>query len=342
MTILKNGLFTAWAAVFVLASAAAHAQADACHPQTPPQSAYGANPITTYMIAALAPDKLIGWNFEPPPQVRGYLADALMARPVVGGWFGHGKTPNLETLAAIKPQVSLTSTVTVSTDRSIPVLEKLGLPVCNLTLNRVEDYPAAFRLGGGALGVDARGEALARMAEDLIAARKRTAASDPSPKPRIYYAEGVDGLATECAGSVHAEVIELAGAQNVHRCPASVLSDRFGMVRIDFEQLAAYDPDWIVTQESNFVRKLGEDARWQSLRAVREGRVLLAPQAPFRWLDRPPSYMRLLAMHWLAERIQPKPYPLDVSKATQDFFALFFQRELDAQAVQAVLNPEVR
>lgn len=316
-------------------------QANACHPQRAPTKAYGANPITTYMIAVLAPEKLIGWNFAPPPQAAGYFPDPVMKLPIVGGWFGQGKTPNLEMLVSLRPDVSLTSAITVSTDVSIPMLEKLGIPVCNLEIEQVEDYPLAFRRAGAALGVPERGEALAVMAESLLTARTKAKAHFQMTKPRVYYAEGADGLATECRGSVHAEWIELAGGENVHICPSHG-ENRFGMVRIDFEQLAAYDPDWIVTQDPSLAERISSYSRWQALRAVREGRVLLAPQVPFRWLDRPPSYMRLLAMHWLAERIQPRPYTLDVAKATQEFFKLFFQRELDATAVQAVLNPGVR
>ncbi|HES77175.1 MAG TPA: ABC transporter substrate-binding protein [bacterium] len=314
------------------------AQADACVPERAPASAWGANPITTYLIAALAPDKLIGWNFAPPPEARGFFPAATLERPVVGGWFGQGKTPNLETLAALKPDISLVSGATVAVKNSVHALEQLGLASCEIRADHVDDYPAALRKAGKALGVAERGEQMAVMAEHLLAARQK---SSLNPAPRIYYAEGPDGLASECDGSIHAEVITLAGGVNVHRCPGDSGKDRFGMVRVDFEQLVSYDPDWIVTQDMSFARKLKGDARWKSLRAVREGRVLLMPQVPFRWMDRPPSYMRLLAMHWLAERIQPKPYALDVPKATQDFFALFFQRELDAHAVQAILNPEV-
>lgn len=317
--------------------------ADGCKPAQAPASAFGASPITTYMIVALAPDTLVGWNFEPPQQARGYLPAALFARPIIGGWFGQGKTPNLETLAALKPGISLTSGVTVSTDRSVPMLQKLGLATCNVPINSVQDFPAAFRTAGTALGVSERGEQQAQMLEGLLAAMPDYKTKMDVPRPRVYYAEGPDGLATECAGSIHAEVLALAGAENVHKCPQSAAQDRFGMTRIDFEQLVAYDPDWIVTQEATFAHKLrAGDARWNTLRAVREGRVLLAPQVPFRWLDRPPSYMRVLAMHWLVQQIWPSAAndDLDLNAATAAFFELFFQRKLSQAEVAAILKPE--
>ncbi len=330
-----------WLAVLCalsLSLPALHAE-ESCVAAQPIERAYGATPVTAYMIAVLKPEALIGWNFEPPAPLRGFVSEDVFKRPVVGGWFGQGKTPNIEMLVALKPQISLTSAVTVSLDRSLPMLQKLGLATCNLTLDTVQDYPAAFRRGGQALGVSERGEQLARMADGLLAAHQQAKARFVSPKPRLYYAQDPDGLATECAGSVHAEVLELAGGENVHVCPKNALADRFGKVRIDFEQLLRYEPDWIVTQEAAFVQRIASEPRWQNLRAVREGRVLLAPQVPFRWLDRPPSFMRLLAMHWLADNIQPKPYVLDVNKATRDFLALYFQRQLDEDEVQRILHP---
>lgn len=313
---------------------------DACHPAKPPSTAYGANPIMTYMIAAIAPDKLAGWNFAPPPQARGIFPEALIARPVLGGWFGQGQVPNLESLAALHPDVTLVSGVTVGTDRSRPVLERLGLPACEIRIDRVQDYPHAFRLAGQALGVPERGEALGAYAQTLLDALEQARAGWRSPAPRLYYAEGPDGLATECEGSIHAEVLALAGGSNVHTCPVEAGKDRFGMLRIDFEQLLRYDPDWIVTQEKEFVNKLTKDTRWKNLRAVREGRVLLMPQAPFRWMDRPPSYMRLLAAHWLAQRIHPESSVLDLRATTREFYRLFFATALDEPALDSLLSPE--
>ena len=87
------------------------------------------------------------------------------------------------------------------------------------------------------------------------------------------------------------------------------------------------------------------DAAWlRQLRAVREGHVLFAPQVPFRWIDRPPSFMRLLAAPWLASRIFPADYravfktPIDAR--TQTFFALYFNRTLSAAQARAILQPK--
>ena len=327
------GLFVLWGL-----SAPAQALDAACTPAKAVQTVWGANPVVSYLLAALAPEKLAGWNFPPPEQAQGYFPPETLARPVIGGWFGQGKTPNVEQLMALRPDLVLVSGVTVGTDKSLPLLSRLGLPACEIPLETLHDYPAGIRQAARAVGAEARGEAMADMAERLLQAM--SSLPKQAAQPTLYYAQGVDGLASECQGSMHAEIIPLAGGQNVIACPRSGEKNRFGMVRVDFEQLVKLDPDFIVTQEVGFARKVKTDARWQSLRAVREGRVLLVPQVPFRWMDRPPSYMRLLAVHWLAQRIHPAPYALNLPEVTREFFQAFFQRRLDDSELSQILSPE--
>lgn len=47
---------------------------------------------------------------------------------------------------------------------------------------------------------------------------------------------------------------------------------------------------------------LAHDQAWRSVRAVREGHVLIAPNVPFGWVEEPPSINRLLGLAWLEGR----------------------------------------
>lgn len=79
---------------------------------------------------------------------------------------------------------------------------------------------------------------------------------------------------------------------------------RPGIARVSLEQVLAWSPDWIVTQDPAFRRHAGIDPVWRTLPAVREGRLLFAPSLPFGWVDGPPSVNRLLGVAWLAQALR--------------------------------------
>lgn len=323
------------------AQTAPGAAAAAC-PATPSGTVYGSSPVNNYLLLALAPDRMAGLNFPWSKQAAQILPPKVLDLPVLGGWFGQGKTANLEQVLRQRPALALVSGATVGTQASTAAMRQLGLPLCPVRLDDMADYPAAFRQVGQALGIAARGDALAAAAQttldELATLRQRVAAAKPV---RIYYAEGEDGLASECSGSIHAEVITAIGAHNALQCKDG---GRFGMVRVSFEQILAADPDWIVTQDGPAMRAIQTEPRWKLLRAVQRGHVLFAPQVPFRWIDRPPSFMRFLAAPWLASVVFPGPYRAvfhqPIVQRTQDFFALYLQHPLTAAQAEAILHPQ--
>lgn len=77
----------------------------------------------------------------------------------------------------------------------------------------------------------------------------------------------------------------------------------------------------------------------ENIRAVQAGRVYRIPKEPFNWFDRPPSFMRLLGVRWLACKLYPSDYPLDLAAETRCFYKLFLNVSLDDAAVRKLLQP---
>lgn len=104
------------------------------------------------------------------------------------------------------------------------------------------------------------------------------------------------------------------------------------------EAVVAADPEVILAQEKEFVDGVYSDPRWQSIRAVKNKKVHLIPRSPFNWFDRPPSFMRLLGIRWLANILYPDRFPFDPARETREFYSLFLGVQLNDQALQAVLQ----
>ena len=93
------------------------------------------------------------------------------------------------------------------------------------------------------------------------------------------------------------------------------------------EQVILANPEIILTWDRNFFERVGKDPLWAGIRAVREGRVYLAPTAPSGWIDRPPSLNRVIGLKWLAGLFYPDAPGPDLRQTVREFYGLFYHVE---------------
>jgi len=304
-----------------------------------PQRVYSASPPVTYMLYAIDPTTLVGLNFPVREWEKKYLNKRMQSLPVVGGWFGQAQTPNLEMVLKTKPDLIVLMRFggAFASKMNEEAMKTMPMPVVDVALDKLSDYPDAFSFLGRVLGRERRTRDLVTYARKTLSEMAALAGSIPDHgKVSVYYAEGLDGLSTDCDTSGHAELINVAGGRNVHHCETR---DLYGLEAVALEQVMLYDPDVILVKEPIFFKTVFSDPRWQQLRAVKEKRVYLIPFQPFNWFDRPPSFMRLLGSKWLANLLYPKKYPVDIVKETQDFFRLFLDVDLSPEEAGAIIRP---
>jgi len=245
---------------------------------------------------------------------------------------------NREVLLQVKPDFMLhwAWQDNATNQKFLDSMAPMPFPVVCVNLDSIEAYPEALRFIGEITGRRERGTELQRYALSTLNEARAMAAKIPeNKKVRVYYAEGTDGLCTERAKSIHAELIPLAGGINVHQGEEL---DHFGMEKISMEQLLLYDPEVILVKEKSFFDTVFTDPRWKNLRAVREKRVYLIPFEPFNWFDRPPSFMRLLGIKWLFTLLHPDRFTLDMLAEARSFYRLFLGVELTKAQAMEVLN----
>lgn len=296
------------------------------------------SPPGTYLLYAIDPKILAGLNFPLWQSEKKYTVPEYRHLPVIGGMAGQGRTLNREVLLQVKPDFLLQwAWQGDATNRKfLDSMASMPFPVVCVRLDSIEDYPEALRFIGDITGRKERGEELRRYALNTVTEAKAMTAKIPADeKVRVYYAEGTDGLSTERAKSIHAELIPLAGGINVHQGEEL---DHYGMEKISMEQLLLYDPEVILVKEKTFFDTAYNDPRWKNLRAVREKRVYLIPFEPFNWFDRPPSFMRLLGIKWLLSLLHPHRFTVDMAAETRLFYQLFLGVEINEIQAMEVLN----
>lgn len=240
------------------------------------------------LIWALAPDRLIGWPRKPSERGLALLPPSAAAIPETGALAGGGSPMSLEAAAALRPDFILDYG-----DRDAPDLDladrirsRIKRPY-HLIDGTLMNTPEAFRNAGNLLGVPERGAGLADMAERLITDWQRPR----QPGPAFYYARGADGLETAFKGALATEVLERSDWRNI-----AVGGRDIG--RISREQVVAWNPEVIVTLDRRFAETAAADPVWRRRPDGSRRRLVLLPDQPFGWIDRPPSVNRLLGVHW--------------------------------------------
>ncbi len=293
----------------------------------------------TYLVYAIDPQLVAGLNSPQREGERRYTVPHMRSIPVIGGVSGMGRMINQEVLLAAKPDVIVVwdFNETVMLGEYEAVFRRMGIPWVYVQADTVWDYPEALAALGKMLGRQARGRELRKRAREMLAGVKAAVAAVPlSARPKVYYAEGPDGLSTEGRGSFHTELIEVAGGHNVHT--GTPVRGR-GMERISLEQVMGYDPEVILIKERTFYNSIYKDPRWANLSAVRDRRVFLIPNDPFNWFDRPPSFMRLLGAQWLLGALQPGRLSPDIRTQMKSFYGFFLGVSIDDRQTTEILGP---
>jgi iron complex transport system substrate-binding protein len=301
---------------------------------------YASSPILLYSLIAIDRSKIAGLNFPFQQGEAEYLDQETVNLPVLGGWFGQGRTPNSEMILGTAPDLILLSEFQKKMGES-KIKAALGhteIPLFYLKSNSLEELVETFPYLGKITGNESRAETLYRYGRDALKEAKRVVTS-ASRKPAVYYAEGIDGLQTECNGSLHSELIRLAGGENVHRCE---IQTAFGQQRISFEQLLQYNPEIILVFNKHFYQKIYQDKKWKFIDAVKHKKVYLIPKGPFSWFDRPPSFMKLLGLKWLLTLFHPESYSVDIRKEAKDFYQLFLGISLTDAQLDEIMEPNIQ
>ena len=259
-------------------------------PARPAGDVIAAGQPAALLIWAVARDRLAGWPRKPSAASLAALPSSAAALPELGAPGGRGRPANLEALAAMKPRLVIDYGDTDPENRSLGdrMAARLGVD-WRLIDGALARTPDAIREAAVLLDVSRAGAELSGVAEDVLDRWRQSPAG-----PAFYYARGADGLETGFRGALATEVLEGAGWTNVAEGSRDI-------GRVTREQVAAWDPEALVTLNPAFAASVRHDPVWRTRRDGARRRLLLLPDHPFGWIDQPPSLNRLLACAWLAD-----------------------------------------
>lgn len=303
------------------------------------ESVFSAGPVAAIFLYMVAPDKLLGWNYELNDVEKSIILDKYQDLPN----FGMGDAVNYEAVIAAKPTIAINSgkinDAMVSDCDALS--ESLGIPVVAVD-NELNNSAEAFRFMGELLGVEDHAEELAQYAEQVFTDINALSDIPEEKKVSVYFGNGEDSLETAPRGSQHAQILDAINAVNV----ADLELGDGSRVQISAEQLLAWDPDVIVVNGEPKADKSGSSAAedilsnpdYASLKAVQDQKVYGTPNAPFSWVDRPAGPNRLIGMRWFSALIYPEYIKCDINEEIHKFFDLFYHVDLSDEQLENVLK----
>ncbi len=285
------------------------------------------------LLYTLVPERLVGWNRQLTPAARHYIPEPLQPRVQINLLPEAEDARRDAEFIALQPQLILDygSMHPDYAARADAVQARLKVPFV-LFDGRLERIPEVYRALGPLLGVEARAEELAILAEYLLAKYRGILAGNVEAQ-RIYISNSADGLMPVFSEDASNEVFAWLGLPNAAGSVEDVLQ-----FPIDFSQIANWQPDTIFALAPAFLEHSGIAQEWQDVPAVRNNRVYTAPRLPFDWLARPPSVNRLLGLVWVAMMLSPEQTRDTFEQDIRTLFATFLHRELSTAELQELLG----
>jgi iron complex transport system substrate-binding protein len=221
-----------------------------------PRRIVSLNPSTTEILFAIgAGNRLVGrTTYDMWPAAARTIPD-----------LGPGLRPNVEAVLAAHPDL----VVLYASDDNREAARRLraaGIQTAAFRVDRIADFERVTR----ALGV-LTGDTIAALAtvDSVRATIARVRAATASlPHPTVFWPLYDQPLLATGSGSYLNELIDVAGGRNIYGFMKEPSP------RVTFEDLMRRDPDVVLTSPESRARYLA-DPRWQALRALRDGHLLV-------------------------------------------------------------------
>ncbi len=229
---------------------------------------------------------------------------------------GNSKTFNLETCAAISPDLVIIPT---RLSEFIPQIEKMGIAVVAVLPESERQFLEMLDMFGTILGGEAKVRAdklSAFFTEKLNLIRSAQKQNNPT----CYIAGNSSYFSTATGNMFQSALVELAGGVNV----AGGLTDNY-WVNVSAEQIAQWNPDYIfMTQGAAYsANDIYSNASLAEVNAVKNKSIMQIPSKLEGWDYPNPSVV--LGALWFFNKLQPELYSAEqLDKDCAGFYKEFY------------------
>lgn len=294
--------------------------------------------LAQIVLYSISPDKIIGWSKTPSKITQKYMDEKYWRLPEFGQFYGKNVSLNKEAIIKEKPDVIIDigeKKKTIKEDMD-GIQKDLNIPVIFVEAT-LDNMDKAYETLGDILGEKEAAKALSEYCKTALEDVKAKAATiKDDKKVNLYYSLGNTGLNTNGKGSMHTDVIDIIGANNV------AVLDKLGStgngVEITMEELLKWNPEVILFSPDAPYDKVATDKTWKDVKAIKDGKYYQVPNGPYNWMGMPPSVNRIIGLKWLGNLLYPDTYKYDMVKETKEFYKLFYHYDLSDGDAKELLS----
>jgi len=221
-------------------------------------------------------------------------------------------------------------------------LEILGITVVYLDLETPEQFFRDIEILGKLFGNSERAQEVQSFYQQrLDSIQQRTDGITEDQKPSVliiqYSDKGGDvAFKVPPASWLQTTIVELVGGTPIW----TKASETGGWAIVNFEQIAAWDPDQIYViyypgDASPITEHLKSDPKWQAIQAVQQDQLFAFPGDFLSW-DQPDTRW-ILGLSWLFTKVQPELADgINITQEINQFYEQLYR--LDQETIQNEVN----
>lgn len=281
-------------------------------------TAFAMMPPLTALLEIIYPQGMIGLNYQPYPEDKEFMPENVAKLPVIG--MQKGNEPIFEKLISLKPTVIFFNE---GTDKKIlDSYQKFGIKTIEVSAFDETKLNDTIKIYGEALGVENRANELLNFI-NATNAKIADLSMKIKHRPKIYFAQGVDGLSTQCGKpNDKSDLAYRIGGINAIDCGKDFAG-------VNFEMLMRENPEVIFVREIALYRQLltNPPKQWQNISAIKNKHIYYTPSTPSNWLMKPPSVMQTIGVPYAFAKVHSNILSEDEAKAiAQEFFEKFLRK----------------
>ena len=279
--------------------------------------------LAQVIMLGVAPDLMVGLGGKLYKDMAEFIPDydRLSQLTYFGTVLGAADL-DVEALASTNAQLVIDMGYTkTGYEEELANTEKLTGITCVFIEAGLDNYGEAIRKLGQLLGREEKCEEMASWCEEVYDRALGIMEKVGDNKVNGIYSLGEGGLNVIAESQSQAEVINLV-FNNL-----AVIENASGKGTgntVTMEQIALWNPDFVVFGDDGLYEAAAEDASWSQISAIANGMYVESPNSPHNWTVAPPACQRYLALLWLPSILYPEYCDYDVKAEIMEYYELFY------------------
>lgn len=275
------------------------------------------------ILVGLAPEKIVALAKRPPKKVIEAIPSYPLDKPEIGQLYGKNPNFNKEELMKVNPQMIIDlgekkKTILEDMDQ---VQKNTGIPTIFIEFTP-ETSAKAYEILGKLLKKEEVASKISAFLNKEVTTIQETLKKIPADKRVSFIQVGGKALMVDPAHSSHTEAIEFAGG--INKAKPQNKDTKNKTENLNIEEIISWNPDVIFAKDAASYEIITHDPTWQTLSAVKAGKVYLIPETPYSWVDSPPSVNKMLGIYWAAQKLYPESFSYNMDKLSEEFHSLVF------------------